>query len=96
MNLITGAQAEAHDARTIGIRPEHLRVVDSGGTFTGRVGVAEHLGSDTFFHVHIDGMSEPMTVRAGGEVSLTHGDTIHLEPQAENIHRFDDKGLRIA
>tara|TARA_R100001369_G_scaffold38445_1_gene64082 strand:- start:2337 stop:3341 length:1005 start_codon:yes stop_codon:yes gene_type:complete len=96
MNLLTGAIADKHNATTIGIRPEHLDVVESGGTFTGRVGVAEHLGSDTFFHVHIPEMSEPMTVRAGGEVGLRHGDTIHLEPRAEHIHRFNDKGLRIA
>jgi multiple sugar transport system ATP-binding protein len=96
MNLLTGAIADKHNATTIGIRPEHLDVVESGGTFTGRVGVAEHLGSDTFFHVHIPEMSEPMTVRAGGEVGLKHGDTIHLEPRAEHIHRFDAQGLRIA
>ncbi|MBU0779604.1 ABC transporter ATP-binding protein [Loktanella salsilacus] len=96
MNLLTGAIADKHNATTIGIRPEHLDVVESGGTFTGRVGVAEHLGSDTFFHVHIPEMSEPMTVRAGGEVGLRHGDTIHLEPRAEHIHRFDAQGLRIA
>ena len=96
MNLLTGAIADKHNATTIGIRPEHLDVVESGGTFTGRVGVAEHLGSDTFFHVHIPEMSEPMTVRAGGEVGLKHGDTIYLEPRAENIHRFDAQGLRIA
>jgi multiple sugar transport system ATP-binding protein len=96
MNLLTGAIADKHNATPIGIRPEHLDVVESGGTFTGRVGVAEHLGSDTFFHVHIPEMSEPMTVRAGGEVGLKHGDTIYLEPRAENIHRFDAQGLRIA
>ncbi len=96
MNLLTGATAAKHNASTIGIRPEHLDVVSEGGTFTGRVGVAEHLGSDTFFHVHIPEMTEPMTVRAGGEVGLRHGDTIHLEPRAEHIHRFDDKGLRFA
>ncbi|SEM98951.1 sorbitol ABC transporter ATP-binding protein /mannitol ABC transporter ATP-binding protein [Loktanella fryxellensis] len=96
MNLLTGAAAAAHGAATIGIRPEHLDVVDSGGTFTGRVGVAEHLGSDTFFHVHVPEMAEPMTVRAGGEVGLTHGDTIHLTPRAAHIHRFDAQGLRIA
>ncbi|MBV0911154.1 ABC transporter ATP-binding protein [Anianabacter salinae] len=96
MNLLGGSHAAAHDCTTIGIRPEHLDVVASGGTFTGRVGVAEHLGSDTFFHVHVDGIAEPMTVRAGGEVGLTHGDTIHLVPQADKVHRFDDKGLRIA
>jgi multiple sugar transport system ATP-binding protein len=96
MNQLTGPIAQKHDATTIGIRPEHLDVVETGGTFTGRVGVAEHLGSDTFFHVHIPEMSEPMTVRAGGDVGLRHGDTIHLEPRAEHIHCFDAQGLRIA
>ena len=96
MNLLTGDHAAKHDAATMGIRPEHLDVVSSGGTFTGTVGVAEHLGSDTFFHVHVDGVEEPMTVRANGEVSLRHGDTIHLEPQSDKIHRFDAEGLRIA
>ena len=79
----------------MGIRPEHLDVVTDGGAFTGRVGVAEHLGSDTFFHVHVDGIEEPMTVRAPGDVGLEHGDTIHLAPQADKIHRFDAQGLRI-
>ncbi|RYH04265.1 ABC transporter ATP-binding protein [Salipiger sp. IMCC34102] len=96
MNLLTGATAARHDCATMGIRPEHLDVVESGGTFQGRVGVAEHLGSDTFFHVHVDGIEDPVTVRAPGDVGLRHGDTIHLEPQAQNIHRFDDQGLRIA
>ncbi len=96
MNLMTAEIAAKYDAATIGIRPEHLDLVESGGMFTGKVGVAEHLGSDTFFHVHVPQMSEPMTVRAGGEVGLRHGDTIHLNPRAECIHRFDDKGLRIA
>lgn len=96
MNLLTGDIARSHDATTIGIRPEHLDVVESEGTFVGRVGVSEHLGSDTFFHVHIPQMEEPMTVRAGGEVGLRHGDTIHLHPQADKIHRFDDRGLRVA
>ncbi len=96
MNLMTGAAAAKHNAATIGIRPEHLDVVETGGTYVGRVGVSEHLGSDTFFHVHIPEMTEPMTVRAGGEVGLKHGDTIHLVPQADKIHRFDAQGLRIA
>jgi multiple sugar transport system ATP-binding protein len=96
MNLMTGAAAAKHNAATIGIRPEHLDVVEAGGTYVGRVGVSEHLGSDTFFHVHIPEMTEPMTVRAGGEVGLKHGDTIHLVPQADKIHRFDAQGLRIA
>ena len=96
MNLMTGPEAAARGATTVGIRPEHIAVSPQGGTWTGRIGVSEHLGSDTFFHVHLDGQSTPITVRAGGEVSLHHGDTIHLTPDESRIHRFDDKGLRIA
>src|SRR5210317_2222047 len=50
MNLIEGPEAAKHDAATIGVRPEHIDVVESGGQWQGTVGVAEHLGSDTFFH----------------------------------------------
>jgi multiple sugar transport system ATP-binding protein len=58
--------------------------------------VAEHLGSDTFFHVHGTGLADSITVRAPGEVSFRHGDRIGLTPRDDQIHRFDEKGLRIA
>ncbi|MEM6941905.1 MAG: ABC transporter ATP-binding protein [Pseudomonadota bacterium] len=95
MNLIGGSQAAEHGATTIGIRPEHIDVVAGSGTWSGTVGVAEHLGSDTFFHVHDTGLTDILTVRAVGDVALTHGDTIHLSPRMEELHRFDDQGLRI-
>ena len=95
MNFVTGAEAGKHQAHTIGVRPEHIEVGESGD-WTGVVGVAEHLGSDTFFHVHETGLAETITVRAPGEVSFNHGDTIHMTPRSDVIHRFDDKGLRIA
>ncbi|MEX3014721.1 ABC transporter ATP-binding protein [Gymnodinialimonas hymeniacidonis] len=96
MNLIEGAAAAEYNAQTIGIRPEHLDVSKTEGKWQGTVGVAEHLGSDTFIHIHgIEGC-DPMTVRAGGDVDVRHGDTIYLTPQAEHLHRFDAEGLRIA
>ena len=95
MNLIEGQVAAKHDARTIGIRPEHIEVSTDKGDWTGVVGVSEHLGSDTFFHVTCDGIADPVTVRVGGEIDLHYGDKIFLSPTAEHIHRFDDKGLRI-
>lgn len=96
MNLIVGNEAAKYDVHTIGVRPEHIDVVESGGQWQGTVGVAEHLGSDTFFHIHNTGLTEMLTVRAIGDVSLTHGDTIHLTPRTGEIHRFDAGGLRIA
>ncbi|MES0861976.1 ABC transporter ATP-binding protein [Ruegeria sp. SCPT10] len=95
MNFIEGEEAAKHGAQTIGIRPEHITVSESGGTWSGVVGVSEHLGSDTFFHIHETGLAETITVRADGEVGFRHGDRIHLTPRADVIHRFDIKGLRI-
>ena len=58
--------------------------------------MSEHLGFDTFFHVTCDGIADPLTVRVGGEVGVHYGDTIWLRPDAAQIQRFDEKGLRIA
>ncbi len=95
MNLLEGAEAQKRGAHTVGIRPEHITPSPTDGLWKGRVGVSEHLGSDTFFHVHMEGRDEPITVRAGGEVDMHHGDTIWLTPDESRMHRFDKAGLRI-
>ncbi len=95
MNLLKGAEAAKHDAATIGIRPEHISVSASEGTWKGVVGVAEHLGSDTFIYVHDTGLAETVTVRITGDISAKHGDTVYLTPQLENLHKFGADGLRI-
>ena len=95
MNLIAGPPAAAFKAATIGVRPEHLRVDRDGGTWRGKVTVAEHVGSDTFLYVHVDGAGE-MTVRAAGEVELKPGDMVGLTPEDARIHRFGDDGKAMA
>ncbi|MCA0043197.1 ABC transporter ATP-binding protein [Celeribacter litoreus] len=96
MNLIEGPEAAKYDAHTIGIRPEHIKASAEAGAWEGRVGVSEHLGSDTFLHIHDTGLGEAITVRMNGEVDFKYGDRIFLTPRADVIHRFDDQGLRIA
>jgi multiple sugar transport system ATP-binding protein len=95
MNFIEGSEAQKHGAHTIGVRPEHIAVSASEGTWKGRVGVSEHLGSDTFFHVHDTGLAPSITVRADGEVGFKHGDEVHLTPREDVIHKFDSAGLRL-
>ena len=95
MNLIEGPEAARHAAHTIGIRPEHLAVSTGEGAWEGTVGVSEHLGSDTFLHVHGTAAGQTLTVRAGGEVGLNHGDRVFLTPDPTKLHRFDAKGLRL-
>ena len=94
MNLIEGAPAEKHGAKTVGIRPEHLKISTTAGEWQAGVGVAEHLGSDTFLHVQADGVG-PLTVRADGEIGARHGDTVYLTPDPSKLHRFGSDGKAI-
>ncbi|ANT49428.1 ABC transporter ATP-binding protein [Mesorhizobium amorphae] len=91
MNLIEGAPSAKYGAKTIGIRPEHMEISTTAGEWKATVGVAEHLGSDTFLHVQADGVG-PLTVRADGELAVHHGDTIYLTPEKAKLHRFGPDG----
>ncbi len=95
MNFLTGAEAAKHDAHTIGIRPEHLTVSHESGPWKGTVGVAEHLGSDTFLYVTLEDGSL-FTVRTDGNADLHHGDVVYLSAEPKNIYRFDEDGRAIS
>ncbi len=95
MNLIDGPEAKSFGAETIGIRPEHVVTSTTSGKWKGRVGVAEHLGSDTFLHIHDTGLMEMMTVRVGGDLPVKHGDEIWLTPDEAKMHRFGTDNLRM-
>ena len=92
MNFIEGPQSKRYKAYAIGVRPEHIALSKTKGDWEGTVGVAEHLGSDTFLHVNVDGIGQ-ITARADGEVDLHHGERVFLTPNASKIHRFDEQGL---
>jgi multiple sugar transport system ATP-binding protein len=92
MNFITGAEAAKLKAHTIGIRPEHIDIVAGKSGWAGNILLTEHLGSDSFLHVDAGDVGR-LVVRAPGEFSGKPGDKINLKPQADRLHRFDDKGL---
>ena len=95
MNLITGPLAAKYGATTIVIRPEHIDVVASGGTWEGTVSVSEHLGSDTFLHVKVAGFEQVLTVRSIGYIAVKHWDKVSLSPRLGELHKFGADGLRI-
>jgi multiple sugar transport system ATP-binding protein len=96
MNFIEGPEAAKHNAKTIGVRPEHIAVSTApvDGAWKGEVGVAEHLGADTFVHVNAGALGT-INVRASGEVPVHHGDTVYLTPDPAKVHRFDANGKAI-
>ena len=95
MNFSQGEEASRRGAAKIGIRPEHIDVLSEAGIWHGTVGVAEHLGSDTFLHVHDTGLADSITIRAPGDVNFKYGDKISLSPREDVIHKFDAQGQRI-
>ena len=95
MNIIEGVQASKHLSESIGIRPEHISISDTNGTWEGTIGVSEQLGSDTFFHVKCQFQDQSITVRAVGGLELAYGQTVFLTPDRKHLHRFDKSGLRI-
>ncbi|MEK1851725.1 MAG: ABC transporter ATP-binding protein [Phyllobacterium sp.] len=94
MNLIEGLEAAKQNAVTLGVRPEHIRISKTEGTWKGTVGVTEHLGSDTFIHVQVDGVGK-ITVRTDGDFSTEFGQQVYLTPEPARLHRFDANGQAI-
>ncbi|MDB5553222.1 MAG: glycerol-3-phosphate transporter ATPase, partial [Rhizobium sp.] len=91
MNLLTGKHAEPYKCTTVGVRPEHLTVVDGGGTWSGKVIHTEKLGADSFLYVDM-GLDEPMTVRENGTTKYNAGDTVSVIPMDGKVHRFGPDG----
>lgn len=94
MNFIEGAEAAKHKARSIGVRPEHIDIVAGKGTWSGKILLTEHLGSDSFLHVDAAEIGR-LIVRAPGEFTGKPGDAISLKADAARIHRFDESGKAI-
>ena len=94
MNFIEGKTAAAHNAHTIGIRPEHLTLSTESGEWQGKVAVSEHLGSDTFLHVDVPELGH-ITTRTDGEFPVRHGNTVFITPDPQRLYRFDENGLAL-
>src|SRR4051794_27100322 len=80
MNLIPDG------GRTVGIRPEHIRIVSQEGR-PARVRSVEHLGADSIVICEIDG--QPIAVRQSGFSKAAPGDDIGLAWLAPDEHQFD-------
>ena len=94
MNFIDAPQNENANVSCIGIRPEHITLSTEQGTWAGTVGVIEHLGSESFLHINIEGKGT-VTVKADGDCPLKYGDSIYLSAPADKVLKFDNNGLTI-
>ncbi len=94
MNILTGRHAEKFAAHFVGVRPEHLSVVEDG-IWSGSLIHAENLGADSFLYLDI-GEEEPLAIRLSGSVTFEPETVLSVAPVANNIHLFDDFGQLVA
>lgn len=92
-NLELPNRPALQDAVELGIRPEHIDVVDNGD-LVGVADVVEHLGSDTNIYLQIEGLG-PLMVRRHGNISVRSGERVGLRIQPENVHLFKADGTAL-
>jgi multiple sugar transport system ATP-binding protein len=78
---------EEGQAVLLGIRPEHLRVGEGSGGFSGRVALVEPMGGQVQIVVEIAG--QRATVLLNERILPALGSEISLTPRAAAIHAFD-------
>ncbi len=81
---------------TIGVRPEHLALAESGLAVT--VEVVEELGSDAFLYSRTPGLDHPVVARTDWRDPPRKGATVHLSvPDPSTVHVFDSAtGARLS
>ena len=93
MNFLKKASVDLPEDATLGVRPEHLRLV-KGGRITGRVTHVERLGGDTNLLVSSD-QNETLTVRLFGQYGTAVGEEVELDFDDAASFVFDKDNQRV-
>lgn len=89
--LLAGATATDAAAETIGIRPEHLSVVEPrDGTLRGTVGLCEYTGAVTLLHVKLPAGHDCLVLHDGHDMKA--GIHIGLTADVSKVHFFNGNG----
>jgi multiple sugar transport system ATP-binding protein len=87
----------ANQAITVGIRPEHIELVngqlDSGVKAV--VNIVENLGGETYLHVELASEQPLLMVKLHGSRGPSRGDRVTLHFPADRIYLFDATGAAI-
>ncbi|MFM9917872.1 MAG: ABC transporter ATP-binding protein [Rhizobacter sp.] len=77
-SLAANAQASV---RRVGLRPEHLHVVDAGQGVPANVELAEHLGDVSILHLRVSGVDDLLSAKVGaGHARVAAGQIVGLMP----------------
>jgi len=89
------SSAKLQQAAKLGIRPEHLEISPKSGLWKGVVKMIEEHGSEEFYQVKVEGLTQLLEVRSSGTDLLRKGDNVWLSPQITKSFIFDEQGNTI-
>ncbi len=95
MNFIAADKLGDGQAKTVGIRPEHLTLSRDSGTWKAKIVHVEHLGADTIVYLESD-QCGLLTARLFGEHQYAPDEVVFATPDKAHMHRFDgnDQAIR--
>ena len=91
---VDGALPPAGTRLTLGVRPEHVAVDESGKGVPAGVVAVERLGGETHCHVALED-GQRMLVRIDGDSPVRTGERMRLNLRGETAHLFDEAGRRL-
>ena len=90
--LLAFAHPQLANARTLGVRPEHLELASpETAHFSGTLSVIEQFGEYALAYVELP-TGDLITVKLDGAPDLQLHQTVHIGLPAENVHLFDEAG----
>ncbi|MBP0598211.1 sn-glycerol-3-phosphate ABC transporter ATP-binding protein UgpC [Herbaspirillum sp. LeCh32-8] len=91
-----GAGIQPGQELTLGVRPEHMDLADTGSPgITREVVLVERLGEQTYVHLDQPG-GLPLVAKAPGNAQVGRGDRLRFGIAPDNAYLFDGDGITLA
>lgn len=73
----------------LGIRPEHMSLVDNNGDMKGRVELVEHLGSEAYAHIQLESQ-ETIIIKAPARSNIQDGQQVEIDIDLDEVILFNE------
>ncbi len=91
-----GSTVARDEPLSLGIRPEHIRLVDAGNAeLQATVRVIEALGNESYVYTQTDN-GDDVLVKTEGDIRLTRGEPVGLEFTPQRCHLFHADGTALS
>ncbi len=73
----------------VGIRPEHMTLVESDGDIKGRVELVEHLGSEAYAHIQLESQ-QTIIIKAAARSNIQDGQLVQMKIDLDEVILFNE------